>query len=166
MSLPAPLHLDSDHLRFLTGGISINAASSDGNGVPSLCRAIGCRVKGGGSRLVLFLSEPAARTLLEDIQRSGQIAAVFSDPLTHRTLQIKGWDAARMPLEPGDAEVVEGYRAAFVERLKSIGFQACFVRALLGCGTMDLVAVAFTPGAAFNQTPGVQAGAPLEGPSR
>lgn len=166
MSIPPPLQFDPDHLRFMAGGVSINVASSDGGRVPSLCRAVGCRVEEGGRRIQVFLPGPAARHLLEDIRRTRAIAVVFSDPLTHRTVQVKGRDADVAPLAAGDLEAVEAYRSAFVERLKSIGFQEPFVRALLGGRGDELAAVTFTPQAAFNQTPGVQAGAPLEGPAR
>ena len=45
---------------------------------------------------------------------------------------------------------------------RALGFGEAFGRALVDCNPADLVAVAFTPKAAFRQTPGPNAGAPLE----
>jgi len=166
MPSPAPLQFDPDHLRFMAGGVSINTASSSGSGLPSQCRAFGCRVDGAGRRITVFLAGPQAADLLRDVRHSRALAVVFSDPPTHRTMQIKGRDARVEPLAPGDPAVVEAYRQAFVECLRPLGFTEAMVRALLDCPDAELVAVGFTPEAAFNQTPGAQAGAPLQAGSR
>ena len=161
MPSPTALQLDPDHLRFMAGGVSINTGSSGPDGRPSQCRAFGCRVDGKARRITVFLSAPQAVDLLGHVGQSGAIAVVFSEPPTHRTIQIKGRDARVEPLAPGDPAVVEAYRRAFVECLRPLGFPEAMVRALLDCADKDLVAVAFTPEAAFNQTPGAQAGTPL-----
>jgi len=161
MPPPTPLQLDPDHLRFMTGGVSINTGSGGASGLPSQCRAFGCRVDDSGRRVTVFLSGAQAADLLRDVGQSGALAVVFSDPPTHRTMQIKGRDARVEPLAPGDPAVVAAYRTAFVACLRPLGFTEAMVRALLDCPNADLVAVAFTPEAAFNQTPGAQAGAPL-----
>jgi hypothetical protein len=123
-------------------------------------------VDGKGRRITVFLSAPHAADLLRDVGQSRALAVVFSEPPTHRTIQIKGRDARVEPLALGDPAVVEAYRKAFVECLRPLGFTEAMVRALLDCADKDLVAVAFTPEAAFNQTPGAQAGTPLLAGSR
>ena len=65
-------------------------------------------------------------------------------------------------MAPGVPAVVAAYGTAFVACLRPLGFTEPMVRALLDCPDADLVAVAFTPEAAFNQTPGAQAGTPLQ----
>ena len=162
MPSPTPHQLDPDHLRFMTGGVSINTASSGASGLPSQCRAFGCRVDDAGRRIRVFLSGAQAADLLRDVGQSRALAVVFSDPPTHRTIQIKGRDARVERLAPGDPAVVAAYRTAFVACLRPLGFTEPMVRALLDCPDADLVAVAFTPEAAFNQTPGAQAGTPLQ----
>ncbi len=166
MPSPTPFRLDPDHLRFMTDGVSINTASSGAHGLPSQCRAFGCRVDDAGRRIRVFLSGAQAADLLRDVGQSRALAVVFSDPPTHRTIQLKGRDARVEPLSPGDPGVVAAYRTAFVACLRPLGFTEPMVRALLDCPDADLVAVAFTPEAAFNQTPGAQAGAPLLAGSR
>ncbi len=157
----APFRLDPEHVRFMTGGVSINTGSSGEAGLPSQCRAFGCRVDADGGRITVFLSAAPGADLLRDVHRSGAIAVVFSEPPTHRTMQVKGRDAKVEPLREGDPGVVAAYRTAFVDCLLPLGFTERTLRALLDCPDADLVAVGFTPEAAFNQTPGAQAGTPL-----
>lgn len=164
--MPAPPRhpFDPELVRFLTGGRSLNLAAADGEGRPSQCRALGCRIDGAGARVTVFLSRHQGADLLRDAARNGALAAVFSDPPTHRTLQLKGSDARPEPLAPGDADRVAAYRTAFVQGLLPLGFKEPLIRALLDCPDQDLVALAFTPEAVFNQTPGAQAGTPLTPP--
>lgn len=163
MPAQPPTPLDPELVRFLTGGRSLNLAGAGPDGRPSQCRALGCRIDGVG--VTLFLSRHQGADFLRDVARSGAVAAVFSDPPTHRTLQLKGTDARQEPLAKGDAERVAAYRTAFVHSLLPLGYKEALIRALLDCPDHDLVALAFTPGAAFNQTPGAQPGAPLAPPT-
>jgi hypothetical protein len=161
MPTDAPFRLDPELIRFMTGGLSINTGSGRPDGPPSQCRTHGCRVDPGGRRVTVFLPASQAADLLRDVRHTGAIAVVFSEPPTHRTVQIKGRDARVEPLADGDAAQVAAYRTAFVQCLLPLGFTEPMVRALLGGPDADLVAVGFTPEAAVNQTPGAQAGSAL-----
>ena len=161
MPAATPFRIDPDLARFLTGGVSINAGSAAEDGTPSLCRALGCRVAPAGDRVAVFFSSRQAADLLQDVARSRALAVVFSEPPTHRTLQLKGRDAQVEPLTDGDLARVEAYRAAFAQCLAFLGFTETLVRTLLDCPDADLVALTFTPQAAFNGTPGAQAGTAL-----
>lgn len=165
MLAPPPLQLDPDLARFVTGGVSINAGSSSAEGLPSLCRAFGCRVDPGTGRLTVFFAKPQAADLVRDAAAGGALAVVFSEPPTHRTVQIKGRDARLVPLAEGDLACVQAYRTAFARSLVFLGFTEVMVRTLLDCPDEALVALAFTPTAFFNATPGAQAGTPLTPPS-
>ncbi|MBP1771905.1 MAG: hypothetical protein H6P99_1068 [Holophagaceae bacterium] len=155
-----PFRLDPELVRFMTGGLSINTGSGSAEGLPSQCRAFGVRVDPTG-RVTVFLAGAQAADLLRDAARSRALAVVFSDPPTHRTIQLKGRDARVEPLRPGDLAEVRAYREAFTRRLVPLGFTAPLVLALLDCPDDDLMALTFTPEAAFDQTPGAHAGAPL-----
>ena len=161
MSAHPSLILGPELTRFVTGGVSINAGSASAAGVPSLCRAFGCRVDSAAGRLRLFFAGPQAVDLVRDATRSGALAVVFSEPSTHRTIQVKGQDARIEPLADGDLACVTAYRAAFAQSLVFLGFTEAMVRTLLDCPDEALVAVAFTPSVLFNATPGAQAGTPL-----
>lgn len=136
----------------------VSVASRDAHHVPSVSRALGCRIAPDRRRVTAFLDRSQCETLLRDLRETRAIAAVFSQPSTHRTIQLKGADAALASIESGDAALVEANRAALVKDMGTIGYDEAFVRTLLACEPADLVAVTFTPTSAFAQTPGPQAG--------
>jgi hypothetical protein len=100
--------------------------------------------------------------LAETLRETRAIAVVFSEPSTHRTIQLKGADAALEPLAAGDAELAARWTDDFVAGLAALGYSGPMVRSFLWCDPARLVAVSFTPQAAFQQTPGPQAGMPLK----
>ena len=153
--------LDAELAAFLESGVSIHAASRDCGCNPNLSRAIGCRVAPDRRRVTLFLLASQSGAILADFRANGAIAAVFSLPTTHRTVQLKGTDAALADVEEADLARIARYREAWIEQLSAIGFERALPRALLTGARGDIVAVSFTVGAAFVQTPGPAAGTPL-----
>ncbi len=158
----APSLLRPDDAAFIQQGISISVASRDVRHVPSIARALGCRLTDGGRQVRLLLVRSHSETLLRDVEKSGQIAAVFTQPTTHRTLQIKGSDARVQPASADDLELVRFSEAAFGREILPLGFSADFNRRLFAHAPDDLCAVTFTPADIFQQTPGPNAGARLE----
>jgi hypothetical protein len=71
---------------------------------------------------------------------------------------LKGRDARIEPLAEGDWARICLYRDALIQDISSIGFPAQFVSTLLGVDREDMVTVAFTPYALYEQTPGPAAG--------
>jgi hypothetical protein len=157
----APIILEAEYADFICSGVSINAASGRAGALPSLARAVGCRVSPDRSCVTLLLASTPAAAMLDDIRRSGAIAVVFNQPSTHRTVQLKGNDARIVPPEVGDRELAERYADAFVAELEPLGHAAQVVRTLLAHEPDDMVTVQFTPSSAFSQTPGPSAGMPL-----
>ncbi len=150
--------LSPDNLAFIQQGVSINVASRDVRRVPSLTRALSCRVDDAGCRLRIALVRSQSVDLLRDLQKSGAIAVVFTEPSTHRTLQIKGTDAREVTPEPADIACLEHTRTAFTAEIGKLGFDAAFTARLFHVAPDDLVLLAFTPLTVFQQTPGPQAG--------
>ncbi len=146
----------------MESGVSVHVASRSPANVPSVARGLGCRIDPDRSRVTIFLSAAQAPDLLADLRASRAAAAVFSKPSTHETIQIKGDDATVSALADGDRARLAAYADALVRDLQSLGYTEAFGRALVDCDPADLVAVAFTAQAAFRQTPGPNAGAPLE----
>ena len=159
MSAP---NLESRQLAFMQGGVSISVASCGSNGMPQLVRAIGCRVSDDGQRVTVFVPESKSQAVQRDIFANGAIAVAFTQPSTHRTMQLKSRDARVSTLAPGDAELVEAYRNAFVAEVGAIGFHEQMVRTLLSCPAEAMVALTFCPSEAYTQTPGPNAGKKLE----
>jgi hypothetical protein len=161
MVASAPVLIDAEQARLISGGVGMSAASCRPGALPNMARCTGCRISADRRTLTLILAATPGAALLDDVRRSGLIAAVFSQPSTHYTLQLKGTDARIVPLEPGDPALVRRYVDAFVAALTPFGYPEPLVRAFLAAMADDLAAVQFTISAAFSQTPGPQAGEPL-----
>jgi hypothetical protein len=88
------------------------------------------------------------------------VAVVFSEPSTHRTVQVKGIDAEVAPCGPDDAGLAQQYLRGFVDEISQLGFAADVAQTMLSYGD-GLMAVHFSIDAAFEQTPGPSAGEAL-----
>ncbi|TFW34008.1 hypothetical protein [Massilia horti] len=159
-ALPPPL-FDAELAAFMQGGISLNIGSCGPDRRPSVARAFGCRIAADRRQVRMLVSSSHAAQVLAHVRATGVLAAVFSEPSTYRTVQLKGVDATVEPATPEDLAAVAACRAGFVAELEPLGYAPDMVRALLGCPDADIVAVRFTPSAAFSQTPGPDAGRAL-----
>lgn len=162
MSETLPPNLDAASAAFICSGLSINAASGRAGAIPNMARAVGCRVAPDYLSVTVFFANTPAAALIDDVRRSGVIAVVFTQPTTHRTLQLKGSDARIVPPEAGDLELTRRYTEAFDTELSPFGHPDRLVHTLLEFDPDDLVGVCFTPSSIFLQTPGPSAGEPLK----
>jgi hypothetical protein len=156
-----PPILDESHSAFVQGPVTIGIGSRNAANLPSLTRSIGCRVSEDRRRVTVFVMAGRAAALLRDLRAGGPIAAVFTRPSTHETIQLKGAGVTVAPLSEGDMLVVQAAREAITTELGCIGHNSRFVAAALFADPGQMAAVTFTPGAAFMQTPGPGAGRPL-----
>lgn len=160
MSAPSPI--DAELAAFIQGnGTSMHAASRDAANVANLARPLACRVSPDRTRVTVLLLASHAGAMLADYRANRRIALVVTLPSTHRTVQLKGDDAAIEPLQDGDHALIERHREGFVRELTGMGYDGSLPQILLSGGRGDVVAVGFTVGAVFNQTPGPAAGTPL-----
>jgi hypothetical protein len=159
---PPPPVLDAGHAAFLLGRTSIVVASRDARNVPSLSRALGCRLARDRRRVTVLLRAAQSRQLLADLAATDAIAVVFSEPASHRTLQLKGRAVAIAPPQRSDAALMARYRDAMVAEICPLGYAEALIRAMFSCPFEDALAVAFEPTHAFTQTPGPTAGQLLQ----
>jgi hypothetical protein len=157
----AAIALDPELVAFTQGGVSMHAASRDANNVAQLSRALGCRFSDDRTRVTVFLLASHSGAMLADYQANGEIALVITLPSSHRTVQLKGSDAAVEPLRDGDHILIARARERFAADLLSIGYRKELPEVLLSGQRGDVVAVSFTVTAAFIQTPGPAAGTPI-----
>jgi hypothetical protein len=159
MSVPTPPPLlDNESATFIQGGVSIVASSCDARQIPSIGRIAGCRVAPDRRRVTVCLAASQAPQLLADVRACGRIAVVFSRPTTHRSFQLKSDDAIARAPSAAELAVVASQMEAFAAEIALLGLSREQARVLLGCADEDLVAIDFTPNAAFEQTPGPGAG--------
>jgi hypothetical protein len=160
-----PALFDAELAAFMQGGISLNIGSCGADLRPSVARAVGCRIAQDRRTVRILVSKVQAAPVLGHVRAAGALAAVFSEPATLRTVQLKGVDASVEPASAEDLAIAAAYRQAFISHLEPLGYAPALIGALLACPDADIVAVRFTPSAAFSQTPGPDAGRALGVPA-
>ena len=154
--------LDPVWVPFLTGPVAINVASRSPALVPSVARAYGCRVSLDRRQVTVLLVASRARALLRDLAGGAHIAAIFSRPQTHFSLQLKGERAEVLPASAADAELMAAYARAFAAEVCALGYPEAFAERLSAPPREPGVSVRFEPVVLFEQTPGPRAGARVE----
>ena len=159
-----PALLPAETLAMMRRGVSVNVGSRDATLRPSLMRAIGSDLSEDGSMITVFLVRAQSRQLLQDIAATGQLSVVFSEPSTHRSVQLKARQADVRNATPHDAPLLARYGAAMTQEIAQVGFPTALAQAMLAHRIEDVVAVSFTAEEAFEQTPGPRAGESVGNP--
>jgi hypothetical protein len=143
-------------------GVSVIVGSCSPDFVPSVMRAVGCHVRAQGDLITIFLNRPQSTQLLRDVASTRRLAVVFSEPSSHRTVQIKADNARLREARQDDRPALVRYLKAMQIELGRIGFGPEFAAAMLAHRLEDLTAIEFVPLQAFDQTPGPRAGEALQ----
>ncbi|MES2633040.1 MAG: pyridoxamine 5'-phosphate oxidase family protein [Pseudomonadota bacterium] len=154
--------IPADIVALMARGISVIAASRDASSRPSIMRAVGSLVEDDARRITIFVSRRQSAQLVQDVSANGHIAVVFSEPATHRTVQVKATKARVRNAAVTDEPALARYLASMEIEVGRVGYGPHMTRAMLANKLDDLVAITFTPEQAFDQTPGPKAGAPLD----
>mgnify|MGYP000001604208 CR=1 FL=1 len=160
MSTPACL-LTPDLIAMVDRGVSTIVSSCDAALRPSIMRAVGSSITPDGCSITVYLARRQCRQLLQDVAATGRIAVVFSQPHSHRAVQVKACSARARPAQASDEPVLQRYLAAMEVEIGRIGIDPGFTRSMLAHRLEDVVAISFEPSQAFDQTPGPKAGAVL-----
>jgi hypothetical protein len=166
MTFDAPrfaVRLPPELLAMMARGVSVIVGSRDAQRKPSLMRAVGSRIEPDGATITVFLARPQSRQLLQDVAATGQVAVVFSEPSTHRTVQLKASRVAQRPADEDDAPALAAYLASMEAEIQAVGFRPELTRAMLAHRLDEVMALSFVPEQAFDQTPGPRAGAAIGG---
>lgn len=159
-ALPLPL-LSPEHIAMIDKGVSAIVASRNAAHRPSLMRAVGADITADGSQLTVYVSRSQSLQLLQDVAATGQVAVVFSEPLSHRTVQVKARHAELRAAVECDAPRLRRYLRSMEHEIGNVGYDAPFVQAMLAFDLNDVVAIRFSPSEAYDQTPGPKAGSAL-----
>lgn len=157
MNTPLP----PDLVAMMDKGVSAIVSACGLDMRPSLMRAVGSAIAAGGDTITVYVSRPQSRQLLQDIASTGRVAVVFSEPSSHRTVQLKASSARIRSAEASDQAALTRYLASMEQEIGRVGFDPIFTRAMLASRLEDLVAISFEPSQAFDQTPGPKAGTAL-----
>ncbi|TXT37616.1 MAG: hypothetical protein FD135_3481 [Comamonadaceae bacterium] len=162
MKSAAPTSLLSpEHIAMVDKGVSAIVSSCDVQLRPSIMRAMGSSITPDGGSITVYLSRRQSRQLLLDVAATGRIAVVFSEPLSHQTVQVKARQARIRPAQASDEPQLQRYRAAMAHEVAKVGFEARFAYTMFDWQLDDLVAISFEPQEAYDQTPGPRAGVAL-----
>jgi hypothetical protein len=156
-----PSPLDAALAGFIQGGVSVVIASSNAALEPDVVRGCGCRVSRDLHRVTVLFDKSRDGHILDNFAANGRIAVVFTQPSTHRTIQLKGTDAGLVRIGSPDRLVAQAHREMWIQELGLVGYTREFSAAVWGPQPETLAAIAFTPTAAFQQTPGPTAGQAL-----
>ncbi len=161
LPLPSAATLPPGFVDMLVRGVSCMVSACSTSLEPSIMRAVGTLVRPDQPEITVFLSRKQAGQLLQDIRDTGRLAAVFSEPSTHQTVQLKARQPQLRDARAADVPVLQRYLAAMENALGQVGLEVDFARAMLAHRLEDLVALSFVPEQAFDQTPGPKAGAAM-----
>ncbi|ODU99759.1 MAG: hypothetical protein ABT20_16530 [Rubrivivax sp. SCN 70-15] len=157
MTSPAPSPLGSEPAALIARRVSIIVGTRDAALRPHVMRAAGCRLSDDRRRLLLLMPALRGAEVLADLRANRQVAVVFSEPTTHRTLQVKGHDAVVGDATEEELGLAAPYHVRLADELAQLGFGASVTASLLGRDE-PLAAIRFTIAEAFEQTPGPAAG--------
>lgn len=146
---------------FCQGGVSVIVAACLPAEAPVAGLGCGCRIL-LDNRIRLLLPRPDNEGLLAMVERGARIAVTFSQPITHRSIQVKG--SQGVVTSPNEEDKREAMRQAERVRweLVEVDYSPAFAEAYCRVDPDILVAVDLTLDVAFVQTPGPGAGAELK----
>jgi hypothetical protein len=158
---PLPALLPPELIAMMDKGVSVIVSACSLAMRPSIMRAVGSAITPDGGTVTVYVSRQQSRQLIQDVASTGRIAAVFSEPASHRTVQLKASSARIRCAEVSDEVALARYLASMEQEVEQVGFGPVFTRAMLAHRLDDVVAISFEPAQAFDQTPGPKAGAAL-----
>lgn len=142
----------------LEGLVAVHVATRDAALVPDEVMAAAALLEPDGRSLTVYLPDATAGTALANLRDNGEVAVVLSQPLTHRTVQLKGRVETLRAAREEEREAVERFAAAFDAEVAAIGLPPAALRRR---NRWPCTAATFAVREAYEQTPGPRAGEPL-----
>lgn len=105
--------------------------------------------------------EPPNLDLQRAVAAGAPIAATFTKPYSHRSIQLKADRAEIVRPAPPDGPAAFAQTRAFREELVSVGYAETLASGYTRFELHELAALEFVPESAFVQTPGPSAGSSL-----
>ena len=150
--------IDEQLAAFLHDGVGIHVGTRNQDLEPNGARAISLKVEDGGSMIVVFMADVAARRVLPDLKANGQAAVVVARPTDERACQVKGTFVRTRRLTPVERVEAVAQWNAFLDNLEYIGIPRVSAQTW---ATAPDIAIALRVTAIFEQTPGPDAGKTL-----
>ena len=143
---------------FIESGLAGIVGTASAEGLPHVTYGWSPRVHPDGASVDVFLDQPRAEMALSDIAENGQIALTLADPVSYRSVQLKGKVVGSTSECAKDETWLRNGREGYLVRATLIGDDP---RSLRERWFDDVVRVTFSVDSGFDQTPGPTAGQPL-----
>ena len=144
---------------FLEEGLSLYIGTRNALLEPEGARAAALKVDPDGRHLVVYVTEAAFLRIRPNTDDNGQVAISVGRPVDDRACQVKGMVVSVRQAEHAERDLVAWQWDGFMRQLETIGIP----RGLSAGWTMwPAVAITVKVTAVFEQTPGAQAGTPIE----
>lgn len=154
------MYVVGEELReLIESGVAVSVATADAAGRPHLNTGWGPRIGDDGAIATVFIDRARSAPTIDDLEATKRIAMTVGDPVSYRSIQLKG-SVTGVALEPGedDRAWVRRHREAFLVSIALVGDPPTLGRNMW---TDPVVRIDFAIEAAFDQTPGPDAGRPL-----
>jgi predicted pyridoxine 5'-phosphate oxidase superfamily flavin-nucleotide-binding protein len=149
--------IDAELKSFLEAGVAAQLGTASADGRPDAVNAWGPRVNPDGS-VSIFIDTVRAPRPLANLASNPRVAVVFADPVSYRSVQLKGrWRSTSKP-SPAEDAWVERHRELLASTLALVGDDP---QAKRNTSFDDVTRIDFDVEHAFDQTPGPRAGREL-----
>src|SRR5215470_17002803 len=102
--------------------ISSAISSRDASNQPSVTKCLAVRARGDQGTVEVFVDADRSVEVLRDLRAGSPIALVCSEPMSHRTIQVKGTRAEIGPVAPDDQKYVAAKVDAIVAHIAPLGY--------------------------------------------
>ena len=143
---------------FMESGVAVLVGTGDAEGRPRIDYGWGPRVRPDRVTVDVFLDVARADRALANLRENSKIAMTVADPVSYRSVQVKGVYRETRAVNDDDRAWVQQQREAFLTAATLVGDPPETIRNMWMDG---VVRVAFVVDRAFDQTPGPEAGKPL-----
>jgi hypothetical protein len=151
--------IDGQLRQFLEEGLGIHLGTCDGALHPNGARVNAVKVDDDGLHLIVYLADIAAARVMRDLEANGQAAVSFGRPIDNRACQVKGTFVSARAATDAERPFIEAQWEGFRAGLERIGIPAAGSATWM---TWPATAIRIHVTALFHQTPGPNAGAPLQ----
>lgn len=150
--------LPPDLITFLQQGLSIHMGTRNARLEPNGARVVALTVEADGEHLLAYVTTTDAEAVLANLEDNGHAALACARPADDRACQVKGTMVSVRPAGPTEVEEVQRQWRGFLDQLQVVGIPHAATQRWT---SWPCVAVRLKVTAAFEQTPGPDAGARL-----
>lgn len=154
--------LPSDIVEFLHGPQIMALGTRDATLRPAMGRLLGAFAEGPTDRISFFLPNVQSEPHLTNLADNGLVAMTAGEARTHRNYQFKGRVVAVRASTAADAAIRDLYRDKLIRYFREEYFMPLPDEFIGGYISEPSTTITFRVAKIFNQTPGPNAGKPVD----